>query len=177
MNIYLAGPMAKTTCRGDIAPWRRAIIEEALQVRPELSWLTPEWEGCDHMGIWLSETVKRDLDLLSKADGCLVVVDEEGWHRSGTLVELGYAAGRGIPVWFIVHEAAHTPQGLYSDNGHQASDAKRFYRHVLCTNHSCSCVWNNEQPGLLWFPALVASDWQLYSDPATLPMLAMGIIP
>lgn len=119
VRVYTAGPMkpgrvygftnAKKIAHGGsrYAPWRVSLSNRVEHIlRGErfpvaVSWLHPEdlvrRDHCD--GTTANEVAEADLDGVERAG--LVAAYLAGPERYGTLVEIGYAVGRGTPVALV----------------------------------------------------------------------------
>lgn len=119
IRIYTAGPMGKSRIyddpasgfvphgRSNLAPWRTALVDRVTTIAKmdalpgDVGWSHPEeLTRRDHCGgSYSGEVVEADLGAVESAD--LVAAYLDGPERYGTLVEIGVALGRGIPVVLV----------------------------------------------------------------------------
>jgi nucleoside 2-deoxyribosyltransferase len=174
-KVYLAGKMAASAERYAIAPWRTAVAQE-VRTKPlqrEVLFINPESTGCDHLGVAAQDTVDSDLWLINNADIVLAVIDEGGRDRVGTFVEIGYAAGRGIPVLVLAHEGAHYEGCEAPKDSDERIDW--WYKEVIRTNHGCWCV-GGEDLGWFWFAIGAADKHSYFSDEYYIPTKARSLL-
>jgi len=92
--IYTAGKML---CDWeDISDTWRGKLEKAF---PDIQWLHPTIEGCDHSGIMPDLTVDNDLSLIEQSDLVIGFFDQPELH--GTVTEILYAASIGKDVGLV----------------------------------------------------------------------------
>ena len=68
LQVYTAGKMPSEAVRGAITKWRIDTEHEASNLDIKIGFFHPEFAGCDHTGIYLTETVQEDFRMISQSN-------------------------------------------------------------------------------------------------------------
>jgi hypothetical protein len=145
LQVYTAGQMPSKAIRGEITWWRKELEKESSKLSKKIGFYHPEFSGCDHTGIYLSETVQEDFRMISQSN--LVIVYLERDELYGTIAEImiGYSMFKQIAIF--IDESIKTK--IISDESRKdfsdtLSYYEEVYQKVFKTNHSCPCDLMNE---------------------------------
>lgn len=146
LQIYTAGQMPSEAVRGDVTWWRAQLESESKNLNKKIGFYHPEFSGCDHTGIYLSETVQEDFRMISQSN--LVVVYLERDELYGTIAEIMIAYSMNKQIAIFIDESIKTEikSSEFKENSEMVNPDyySEVYQKVFKTNHSCPCDLMNE---------------------------------
>src|ERR1019366_8833160 len=86
LQVYTAGKMPSKAVRGSLTWWRTNLELETSKLNKKIGFFHPEFMGCDHTGIYLSETVQGDFRMISQSS--LMIAYLENDEQFGTIAEI-----------------------------------------------------------------------------------------
>ena len=145
LQIYTAGKMPEEAVRGEITKWRIETELEVAKLNIKIGFFHPEFVGCDHKGIYLTETVQEDFRMISQSN--LLVAYLEDKEQFGTITEIMIAYSMNKQIAIFIDEAIKTeitvPE-MENDIKINSDFYNQVYEKVFKTNHSCPCNLMNE---------------------------------
>jgi hypothetical protein len=147
LQIYTAGKMPSEAIRGGITKWRSDLEFESTTLNKKIGFFHPEFAGCDHSGIYLSETVQEDFRMISQSN--LIIAYLENSEQFGTLTEImiAYSMNKQIAIFIDSNIRTDITVDEFEDDSHSEVNAdyyNQIYQKVFKTNHSCPCDLMNE---------------------------------
>jgi len=146
LQVYTAGKMPKEAIRNALTWWREKLEFEAKDLKSKIGFFHPEFAGCDHSGIYLSETVQQDFRMISQSN--LIIAYLETNDQFGTITEImtGYSMNKQLAI-FIDESILTKITVPESDENSDMVNREYYdevYEKVFETNHSCPCDLMNE---------------------------------
>lgn len=146
LQVYTAGKMPKEAERGAITKWRADIEYEAAKLDTKIGFFHPEFAGCDHSGICLTETVQNDFRMISQSN--LIIAYLEDKEQFGTITEImiGYSMNKQIAIFIDeqIKTKITSPEIEEGSTNVNPDFYKQVYEKIFHTNHSCACQLMNE---------------------------------
>lgn len=147
LQIYTAGKMPSKAIRGAITKWRADVELEVSTLGIKIGFFHPEYAGCDHTGIYLTETVQEDFRMISQSN--LLVAYLEDKEQFGTITEIMVAYSMNKQIAIFIDEKIRTEiksnEFLDETEIHINEDYyNEVYQKVFKTNHICPCDLMNE---------------------------------
>jgi len=145
LQIYTAGKMPSVALRGQITKWRYDLEVSCSKLKNKIGFYHPEFAGCDHTGIYLSETVQSDFRMISQSN--LLIAYLEDREQFGTITEIMIAYSMNKQIAIFIDEKIKTEidapemEDEYSVNREYYN---QVYKKVFKTNHTCPCDLMNE---------------------------------
>ncbi|WP_026705186.1 restriction endonuclease [Flavobacterium soli] len=145
LQIYTAGKMPTEAIRNSITWWRKELQNETKMLQKKIGFYHPEFAGCDHTGIYLSETVQTDFGMISQSD--LVIAYLENREQFGTITEIMIAYSMNKQLAIFIDEDIKTE--IKSNEYDEITEVNmdyygEVYEKVFETNHICPCDLMNE---------------------------------
>lgn len=140
LQIYTAGKMPSEAVRGALTWWRENLQRETLKFGHKIGFFHPEFVGCDHTGIYLSETVLNDFHMISKSDLFIAYLEENEQYGTVTEIMIAYSLNKQMAIFIdenIKIEMIHAGKD-------EDIDYSEEYEKIFDTNHSCPCTLMNE---------------------------------
>ncbi|CDF79289.1 hypothetical protein BN863_15770 [Formosa agariphila KMM 3901] len=145
LQIYTAGKMPSIALRGQITKWRNDLEISSSKLKNKIGFYHPEFAGCDHTGIYLSETVQSDFRMISQSN--LLIAYLEDNEQFGTISEIMIAYSMNKQIAIFIDEKIKkeiTVPELESEHSVNPEYYEQVYEKVFKTNHSCPCDLMNE---------------------------------
>ncbi len=147
LQIYTAGKMPHNAIRGEITKWRSDLELETSSLDTKIGFFHPEYAGCDHTGIYLTETVQEDFRMISQSN--LLVAYLEDKQQFGTITEIMVAYSMNKQIAIFIDESIKTEIKAkeYEDESEHMINSEYYdevYEKVFKTKHSCPCDLMNE---------------------------------
>ena len=140
LQIYTAGKMPSLALRGQITKWRSELEISCSNLKSKIGFYHPEFAGCDHTGIYLSETVQSDFRMISQSN--LLIAYLEDKEQFGTITEIMIAYSMNKQIAIFIDEKIKTEitvSKMESEHSVSSEYYKQVYEKVFKTNHSCPC--------------------------------------
>ena len=140
LQIYTAGKMPNIALRGQITKWRNDLEINSTKLKNKIGFYHPEFVGCDHTGIYLSETVQSDFRMISQSN--LLIAYLEDNEQFGTIAEIMIAYSMNKQIAIFIDEKIKkeiTVPELETENTINPEYYEQVYEKVFKTNHSCPC--------------------------------------
>lgn len=140
LQIYTAGKMPSNAVRGEITQWREELENSSSILENKIGFYHPEYAGCDHTGIYLSETVQSDFRMIAQSN--LLIAYLEDNEQFGTITEIMIAYSMNKQIAIFIDEKIKTDITVSEmENEYQVNSDyfKQVYSKVFKTNHSCPC--------------------------------------
>jgi HJR/Mrr/RecB family endonuclease len=134
LQIYTAGKMPSEATRGALTWWREEFQREVLKLGHKIGFYHPEFTGCDHTGIYLSETVLNDFQMIAKSNLVMVYLEENEQYGTITEIMIAYSLNKQIAVF--IDESIK----IEIHHGEDYSDIAEEYEKIFETNHLCPCT-------------------------------------
>lgn len=146
LQIYTAGQMPSEAIRGAVTWWRAQLESESKSLNKKIGFYHPEFSGCDHTGIYLSETVQEDFRMISQSNLIVVYLDRNELY--GTIAEIMIAYSMNKQIAIFIDEAISTEinSSEFEINSSRINPEyyAEVYGKVFKTNHSCPCCLMSE---------------------------------
>lgn len=145
LQIYTAGKMPSVALRGEITKWRYDLEVDSSKLKNKIGFYHPEFAGCDHTGIYLSETVQSDFRMISQSN--LVIAYLEDKQQFGTITEIMIAYSMNKQIAIFIDESIKTEITVPEMENEDLVNSEYYeqvYDKVFKTNHSCPCDLMNE---------------------------------
>jgi hypothetical protein len=138
LQIYTAGKMPSEAVRGALTWWREALQREILKSGQKIGFYHPEYAGCDHNGIYLSETILNDFRMILKSNLVMAYLEENEQYGTITEIMIAYSLNKQIAIFI--------DENIKIEMVHKNDDKKisEEYEKIFETNHSCPCNLMNE---------------------------------
>ncbi|UVD80067.1 restriction endonuclease [Myroides albus] len=145
LQIYTAGKMPSNAIRGEITEWRNNLEIGSSILGSKFGFYHPEFAGCDHTGIYLSETVQSDFRMIAQSDILIAYLEDN--EQFGTITEIMIAYSMNKQIAIFIDEKIKTnisvPE-MEDENNVSLEYYKEVYNKVFKTNHSCPCDLMND---------------------------------
>lgn len=145
LQIYTAGKMPSEALRGEITEWRSNLESSCSILKNKIGFYHPEFAGCDHTGINLSETVQSDFRMISQSN--LLIAYLEDKEQFGTITEIMIAYSMNKQIAIFIGEKIKTEISVPEMEDEYSVNSEYYnqvYEKVFKTNHSCPCDLMNE---------------------------------
>ena len=144
--VYTAGQMPSEAVAGAINWWRKDLETESSKLSKKIGFYHPEFSGCDHTGIFLSETVQEDFRMIAQSNLIIVYLDRDELYGTIAEIMIGYSMYKQIAIFIdssiqIKITEKETEKGKSELNPNYYVEV---YKKVFKTNHSCPCDLMNE---------------------------------
>ncbi|MFZ3382901.1 MAG: restriction endonuclease [Candidatus Methanoperedens sp.] len=138
--IYTAGEMPDEVERGAIGQWRQRLENEVQPKNINVTFLHPEFVGCDHGGITAHETVSWDSYMIQKSDAIVAYLNDEELYGTITEIMLAHFLNKKIAIFIdkkLLYEIRE-----YKNSEDILEDVNKIYSKVFKTKHGCPCSLN-----------------------------------
>lgn len=145
LQVYTAGKMPSEAVRGSVTKWRIDTEFEASKLNLKIGFFHPEFAGCDHTGIYLTETVQEDFRMIYQSN--LLVAYLEDKEQFGTITEIMIAYSMNKQIAIFIDESIKTEISVPEMENEETVSSEYFnqvYQKVFKTNHTCPCDLMNE---------------------------------
>ena len=145
IQIYTAGKMPSVALRGQITKWRSDLENSCSNLKNKIGFYHPEYAGCDHTGIYLSETVQSDFRMISQSNILVAYLEDE--EQFGTITEIMIAYSMNKQIAIFIDEKIKTEITVSEMEDEYSINLEYYdqvYAKVFKTNHSCPCDLMNE---------------------------------
>lgn len=147
IQIYTAGKMPTEAFRGSITTWRSNLEFESIRLNKKIGFFHPEYAGCDHTGINLSQTVEEDFRMISQSNLMIAYLEDD--EQFGTLTEIMIAYSMNKQMAIFIDESITKRISLnefdsFTDGIINLEYYKEVYKTVFKTDHVCPCDLMNE---------------------------------
>lgn len=145
LQIYTAGKMPSIALRGQVTKWRSDLEINSIKLKNKIGFFHPEFAGCDHTGIYLSETVQSDFRMISQSNLLIAYIEDN--EQFGTITEIMIAYSMNKQIALFIDEKIKkeiTAPPLETENEINPKYYEEVYEKVFKTNHSCPCDLMNE---------------------------------
>lgn len=138
LQIYTAGKMPSKAVRGSLPWWREEFQKKILSSGKKIGFYHPEYAGCDHTGIYLSETVVDDFQMISKSNLIIVYLEENEQYGTITEIMIAYSMNKQIAIFIDESISINITK-----DGNEPNYLE-VYEKIFNTNHNCPCNIMNE---------------------------------
>jgi|GEM_PF-5367960 hypothetical protein len=146
LQVYTAGKMPSEAVRGIVTWWRNDLEFEASKLARKIGFFHPEFAGCDHSGIELSQTVEQDFRMISQSNLIIAYLDNEDQFGTLTEIMIGHSLFKQIAIF--IDSSIQTKISANSENEDGTMANQDYYDEVydklFKTQHSCPCNLMNE---------------------------------
>lgn len=145
LQIYTAGKMPSIALRGQITTWRNDLEISSTKLKNKIGFYHPEFAGCDHTGIYLSETVQSDFRMISQSNLLIAYLEDNEQFGTITEIMIAYSMNKQIAVFIDerIKKDITVPE-LETEHTVNQEYYEQVYEKVFKTNHSCPCDLMNE---------------------------------
>ena len=145
LQIYTAGKMPSIALRGQITSWRNDLEVSSTKLKNKIGFYHPEFAGCDHTGIYLSETVQSDFRMISQSNLLIAYLEDNEQFGTITEIMIAYSMNKQIAVFIDekIKKEITVPE-LETEYTVNQEYYEQVYEKVFKTNHSCPCDLMNE---------------------------------
>mgnify|MGYP006286966857 CR=1 FL=1 len=145
LQIYTAGKMPAIALRGLITPWRNDLEINSSKLKNKIGFYHPEYAGCDHTGIYLSETVQSDFRMISQSNLLIAYIEDNEQFGTITEIMIAYSMNKQIAIFIDekIKKEITVPE-MESEHSVNPEYYEQVYEKVFKTNHSCPCDLMNE---------------------------------
>lgn len=145
LQVYTAGKMPSIALRGQITKWRYDLEVSSSKLKNKIGFYHPEFAGCDHTGIYLSETVQSDFRMISQSNLLIAYIEDNEQYGTITEIMIAYSMNKQIAI-FIDEKIKIKITAPEWENEHSINSEyyEQVYEKVFKTNHSCPCDLMNE---------------------------------
>lgn len=140
LQIYTAGKMPSKAYRGEITKWRENLENSSTKLNFKIGFYHPEFAGCDHTGIYLSETVQSDYRMIAQSN--LLIAYLEDNEQFGTITEIMIAYSMNKQIAIFIDEKIKTEitePDMENETRVNSNYYEQVYEKVFKTNHICPC--------------------------------------
>jgi len=146
LQVYTAGKMPSEAIRNALTWWRENLEYGVKELKIKIGFYHPEFAGCDHSGIYLSETVQNDFRMISQSN--LIIAYLETDDQFGTITEImtGYSMNKQLAIFVDESILTRISVPETEESGEMVNQTyyDEVYEKVFKTNHSCPCDLMNE---------------------------------
>ncbi len=145
--IYTAGEMPEEVERGAIGQWRQRLENEVHSKNINVTFLHPEFVGCDHGGITAHETVSWDSYMIQKSDAIVAYLNNEELYGTITEIMLAHFLNKKIAIFidkkllYEIREYKDVDE-VFEHSEDISEDVEKIYSNVFKTKHGCPCSLN-----------------------------------
>jgi hypothetical protein len=147
LQIYTAGKMPDKAIRGQITKWRADLELETSSLDTKIGFFHPEYAGCDHTGIYLTETVQEDFRMISQSNVLVAYLEDKEQFGTITEIMVAYSMNKQIAIFIDERIKTEINANEYEDDSESMINQEYYdevYKKVFKTNHICPCDLMNE---------------------------------
>lgn len=146
LQVYTAGKMPSEAIRGSLTWWRSELENQSIGLNKKIGFYHPEFSGCDHTGIYLSETVQEDFRMIAQSNLIVVYLDHEELYGTIAEIMIGYSMNKQLAIFIDESIKTNIPFDELEADGNTANlnYYKEVYQKIFNTNHTCPCDLMNE---------------------------------
>jgi len=146
LQVYTAGQMPSDAIRGQITWWRSELEAATTKLSKKIGFYHPEYFGCDHTGINLSETVQEDFRMIAQSHLIIAYLERDELYGTLTEIMVAYSMFKQIAIFIdsSIKTEISVPELEHDGQSVNMKYYEQIYKKVFKTNHSCPCNLMNE---------------------------------